>query len=97
MLGKPVGQDKLNERPSSAQAMGLEGAIQHFDSLIDQAGTAIPDCACRDMLTQLVLLESQRLVPKSMCEAYRKRAASSQPVKTRTSRTRATRQQQIIQ
>jgi len=30
MLGKPVGQDKLNERPSSAQALGLDGAIAHF-------------------------------------------------------------------
>jgi geranylgeranyl diphosphate synthase type II len=77
--------------------MGLEGAIQHFDSLIDQAGKAIPDCACRDMLTQMVLLESQRLVPKSMCEAYRKRVASTQPLKPRMSRTRATRQQQIIE
>jgi geranylgeranyl diphosphate synthase, type II len=79
MLGKPVGQDKLNERPSSAQALGLEGAIQHFDSLIAQAGNAIPDCACKDMLKQLVLLESQRLVPKSMCEDYRKRAVSANP------------------
>jgi geranylgeranyl diphosphate synthase type II len=85
MLGKPVGQDKLNERPSSAQALGLEGAIQHFDALIAQAGNAIPDCACKDMLKQLVLLESQRLVPKSMCENYRKRAGSSKPSKPRSS------------
>lgn len=83
MLGKPVGQDKLNERPSSAQALGLEGAIQHFDYLIDQAGNAIPECACKDMLKQLVLLESQRLVPKSMCENYRKRAGSANPSKPR--------------
>lgn len=97
MLGKPVGQDKLNERPSSAQAMGLEGAIQHFDSLIEKAGSAIPACACREMLMQLVLLESQRLVPKSMCEDYRNRAASTKPSKPKTARVRATRQQQIIQ
>jgi geranylgeranyl diphosphate synthase type II len=83
MLGKPVGQDKLNERPSSAQALGLEGAIQHFDYLIDQAGNAIPDGACKDMLKQLVLLESQRLVPKSMCEDYRKRAGSMTSPKPR--------------
>lgn len=83
MLGKPVGQDKLNERPSSAQALGLEGAIQHFDDLIDQAGSAIPDGPCKDMLKQLVLLESQRLVPKSMCEDYRKRAGSTNPSKPR--------------
>jgi geranylgeranyl diphosphate synthase type II len=89
MLGKPVGQDKLNERPSSAQAMGLDGAIEHFDSLIEKAGNAIPDCACREMLMQLVLLESQRLVPKSMCEDYRKRAANIKPFKAKSSRPRA--------
>jgi geranylgeranyl diphosphate synthase type II len=97
MLGKPAGQDKLNERPSSAQAMGLEGAIAHFDALIAQAGQAIPDCACRDMLMQLVLLESQRLVPKSMCEDYRKRLASAKPTKKRASRVIAKHPQQIIQ
>ncbi|MFY8179319.1 MAG: polyprenyl synthetase family protein [Limnohabitans sp.] len=97
ILGKPVGQDKLNERPSSAQAMGLEGAIQHFDSLIEKAGHAIPDCACREMLLQLVLLESQRLVPKSMCENYRNRVAKVKPSKTKTPRLRASRQQQITQ
>ncbi|MCX7243578.1 MAG: polyprenyl synthetase family protein, partial [Polaromonas sp.] len=78
-LGKPVGQDTLNDRPSSAQAMGLEGAIAHFDALIKQAGDAIPDCTHRDMLGQLVLMESERLVPKSMCEGYRKPAAAVLP------------------
>ena len=95
MLGKPVGQDKLNHRPSSAQAMGLEGAIQHFDSLIASAGDSIPGCACRDMLKQLVLLESQRLVPKSMCEAYRKRAATEQSIRVDASLISVTPQQRI--
>jgi geranylgeranyl diphosphate synthase type II len=97
MLGKPVGQDKLNERPSSAQAMGLEGAIRHFDALIEKAGNAIPDCACREMLMQLVLLESQRLVPKSMCEAYRNRAINATSLTTVNSSSKTTHQQQIIQ
>jgi geranylgeranyl diphosphate synthase type II len=97
MLGKPVGQDKLNERPSSAQAMGLEGASQHFDALIEKAGNAIPDCACREMLTQLVLLESQRLVPKSMCEDYRKRASRGIPSTPNVRQSRAARQPHNIQ
>ena len=80
-LGKPAGQDVLNARPSSAQALGLEGAIHHFDSLIAKAGESIPDCNCRDMLKQLVLRESERLVPKSMCEDYRKQAALVKAVK----------------
>jgi geranylgeranyl diphosphate synthase type II len=80
-LGKPAGQDVLNARPSSAQALGLEGAIHHFDGLIAKAGESIPDCNCRDMLKQLVLRESERLVPKSMCEDYRKQAALVKAVK----------------
>ena len=90
-LGKPAGQDTLNDRPSSAQAMGLEGAIAHFDALIKQAGDAIPDCTHRDMLVQLVLLESERLVPKSMSEGYRKPAASVLPVKAPATRSAAAR------
>jgi len=90
-LGKPAGQDTLNDRPSSAQAMGLEGAIAHFDALIKQAGDAIPDCTHRDMLGQLVLMESERLVPKSMCEGYRKPAAAVLPVKAPVTRSAAAR------
>jgi geranylgeranyl diphosphate synthase type II len=97
MLGKPVGQDKLNDRPSSAQALGLEGAIAHFDALIAQATSAIPDCASKDMLKHLVLLESQRLVPKSMCEDYRKRVESAKPFKPRAKPNKAPQQQQFMQ
>ena len=81
-LGKPAGQDVLNARPSSAQALGLEGAIKHFDGLIAKAGESIPACSSRDMLRQLVLLESERLVPKSMCEGYRKRTHKVKAVKS---------------
>ena len=69
-LGKPVGQDALLARPSSAQALGLDGAIAHFDHLIEQAAASIPFCSCRDMLRQLVQVEAERLVPKALCEGY---------------------------
>jgi geranylgeranyl diphosphate synthase, type II len=69
-LGKPVGQDALLARPSSAQALGLDGAIAHFDHLIEQAASSIPACSCRDMLRQLVQVEAERLVPKALCEGY---------------------------
>lgn len=78
-LGKPVGQDALHARPSSAQALGLEGAIAHFDHLIDQASASIPACFYRDMLCQLVLKEAERLVPKAMCEGYFKAHATLTP------------------
>ena len=71
-LGKPAGQDELHARPSAAHALGLEGAIAHFQSLIDRAGAAIPVCTCRDMLRQLVLREAERLVPPALCEQARR-------------------------
>jgi hypothetical protein len=51
--------------------------------LIAKAGDSIPACSSRDMLRQLVLLESERLVPKSMCDGYRKRAGKLKAVKTK--------------
>jgi geranylgeranyl diphosphate synthase type II len=75
-LGKPVGQDALHVRPSSAQALGLEGAIAYFDRLIDQAAASIPACSYRDMLCQLVQHEAERLVPKALCEGYFKAHAA---------------------
>jgi geranylgeranyl diphosphate synthase type II len=60
----------LHARPSSAQALGLTGAIAHFDHLIDRAAESIPVCSCRDMLRQLVQVEAERLVPKALCEGY---------------------------
>ena len=78
-LGKPAGQDALHERPSAARALGLEGAIAHFQSLIDRAGASIPVCACRDMMRQLVLREAERLVPQTLCEEAR-RHRGVQPV-----------------
>ncbi len=71
-LGKPAGQDLLHARPSSAHALGLEGAIGHFQSLIERAVASIPACACRDMLRQLVLREAERLVPPALCEQARR-------------------------
>ena len=75
-LGKPGGQDALHARPSAARALGLEGAIAHFQSLIERAGASIPACSCRDMLHQLVLREAERLVPPVLCEQARRRQAS---------------------
>jgi geranylgeranyl diphosphate synthase, type II len=82
-LGKPVGQDALHARPSSAQALGLDGAIAHFDRLIEQAASSIPACSCRDMLRQLVQLEAERLVPKALCEGYFKTHPAVAPARIR--------------
>jgi hypothetical protein len=43
------------------------------------------------MLRQLVMLESERLVPKSMCESYRKKALHLQRPKAKKSSSALTR------
>ena len=68
VLGKPIGQDVLLGRPSSARELGLDGAIFHFESLVAQAIAAIPDCAGAPRLRALVWMESERLVPRAWCE-----------------------------
>ena len=84
-LGKPAGQDELHARPSAARALGLEGAIAHFQRLIEHAVASIPSCACRDMLRQLVLREAERLVPPALCQQalLRQKGAAPQPASLR--------------
>ncbi|MEN9776082.1 MAG: hypothetical protein RL322_3152 [Pseudomonadota bacterium] len=62
-LGKPAGQDLLLDRPSSTRALGLEGAVQHFDALIQAAIESIPVCPGAPLLRSLVVSEARRLVP----------------------------------
>ncbi|MBU6190155.1 MAG: polyprenyl synthetase family protein [Betaproteobacteria bacterium] len=76
LLGKPVGQDMLLGRPSSAQELGLEGAVIHFDRLIARAIESIPACPGEALLRSLVLSEARRLVP-SEGPASVQRVASS--------------------
>jgi geranylgeranyl diphosphate synthase type II len=62
-LGKPAGQDIAHDRPSSARDLGLSGAVQRFDELVQKSITSIPHCKGEKMLRALVTQESERLVP----------------------------------
>ena len=62
-LGKPAGQDVAHDRPSSAKDLGLSGAVQRFDELVQKAIASIPHCKGEKMLRALVTQESERLVP----------------------------------
>jgi geranylgeranyl diphosphate synthase, type II len=68
VMGKPTGRDVALLRPSTASALGLEGAIAHFDRLVAGAIDAVPACKGAEQLRALVRMESERLVPKAMCE-----------------------------
>ena len=85
LLGKPTGQDISLGRPSSAIDLGLTGAIEHFESLVDAASKSVPDGPSAEALRKLVQLESERLVPRAACEQFRKAqtrtpASPSKPV-----------------
>jgi geranylgeranyl diphosphate synthase, type II len=68
-LGKPAGQDENLGRPSSARELGLCGALQHFDQLIQSAVDAVPSCLGAHRLRSLVRAEAERLVPKAWSTA----------------------------
>jgi geranylgeranyl diphosphate synthase type II len=62
-LGKPACQDQILDRPSAARQLGLEGALAYFDGLIANAIEGIPACRGAVRLRNLVLRESERLLP----------------------------------
>lgn len=82
LLGKPTGQDISLGRPSSAIDLGLAGAIEYFESLVETASKSVPDGPNAQALRKLVRLESERLVPRAACEQFRK-AQTRTPVNLR--------------
>ncbi|WP_341905008.1 polyprenyl synthetase family protein [Polaromonas sp. YR568] len=77
-LGKPVGQDAQHGRPSTAADLGLLGAVDYFRKLIQSAVQSVPACASREAMQQLVLHESERLLPQSACDQIAVQHAASQ-------------------
>lgn len=66
LLGKPMGRDAALCRPSAAGQLGLDGAVQLFDALVERAIAAIPPCPGAAQLRALVRAEAERLVPQSL-------------------------------
>ena len=73
-LGKPVGQDAAHGRPSTAAELGLLGAVDYFRRLMQSAVDSVPACPSRSAMQQLVLYESERLLPQSACDQIAVRA-----------------------
>jgi geranylgeranyl diphosphate synthase type II len=65
-LGKPIGKDEELDRPSATRELGLSGAVEYFDHLVEKAVLSIPDCTGAPMLRKLVAQESERLVPNAL-------------------------------
>ena len=77
LLGKPVGQDAQHARPNAIANLGLSGAIEHFESLIQAAADSIPEGPAAQAMRDLVWQESERLVPRVACNAYRQAATQT--------------------
>lgn len=65
-IGKPCGQDSAHHRPSATAELGLHGAVQRLESLLDEAVQSIPDCAGAPQLQGIIRAQAKRFVPKGL-------------------------------
>lgn len=65
-IGKPVGRDAALGRPNAAAELGVTAALGHFRRLVAAGIGAIPDCAGREQLRDLMLQEADRLIPRDI-------------------------------
>jgi geranylgeranyl diphosphate synthase type II len=61
-LGKPVHQDEVNQRPNFVAELGFDGAMGHFEELLEEAMAAIPACPGREQLGMQITGVSRSLV-----------------------------------
>lgn len=68
-MGKPTGQDATHSRPSSAQELGVAGAVEHYEKLMAGVVEAIPPCPGRAGLAELLQVEARRLLPDKLAHS----------------------------
>ncbi|MCA3011855.1 MAG: polyprenyl synthetase family protein [Myxococcaceae bacterium] len=61
--GKPLGRDESLDRPNAVARLGVQGAIERLERLVDEAIESIPACSGRAALIGLVRHIAERLVP----------------------------------
>jgi geranylgeranyl diphosphate synthase type II len=64
--GKPVGRDESLDRPNAVARLGVQGAIQRLERLVQEAIDSIPVCPGRNHLVELVHHIAERLVPVAL-------------------------------
>jgi geranylgeranyl diphosphate synthase, type II len=67
-MGKPGGQDVALGRPSTARALGLDGALAEFHRLVQATLLTVPVCPGASQFRQLIRHEAKRLVPQQLVE-----------------------------
>jgi len=68
-LGKPCGQDAMNQRPNAVHENGLDATLANLKGLVGDAVAAIPECPGAPMLRKLIEGEATRLVPKELAQS----------------------------
>lgn len=68
-IGKPVGQDVANGRPSAVTELGIDGAIFRLQGLVRGAIEAMPPCENGHELRSLIMSEAKRLVPAKLAQS----------------------------
>ncbi|GAC1620513.1 MAG: polyprenyl synthetase family protein [Nevskia sp.] len=69
VLGKPVGRDAALERPSAMRELGMSGAIARLEMLVAGAIESIPDCPGRETLSDIMVHETEGLLPIELRQA----------------------------
>ncbi|EED32370.1 geranylgeranyl pyrophosphate synthetase [gamma proteobacterium NOR5-3] len=64
-LGKPCGVDAALQRPSAVSELGLDGATRRLRELVEEGVVAVPPCAGRAELQEVVRQQAQRFLPKA--------------------------------
>jgi geranylgeranyl diphosphate synthase type II len=64
-LGKPCGVDAALERPSAVTELGLDGSVKRLRALVDEGVEAVPPCAGRDEMREMVRQQAQRFLPRA--------------------------------
>lgn len=62
--GKPVRQDAALGRPNAVSELGILGAVEKLECLVEDAVRAIPPCHGESELRELVRMQAVRLAPK---------------------------------
>lgn len=65
-LGKPVGRDRLLGRPNAVAELGMAGALERFEGLVQRAGSAVPEGPGARALRGMLHAEAERLLPADL-------------------------------
>jgi geranylgeranyl diphosphate synthase type II len=63
LLGKPVGQDEIHDRPNAVSELGVQGAIRRLKDILGGAIASIPSCSGEAELAEVVRRTAERLTP----------------------------------